>query len=82
MNAKLKQKELHERILEAWESLPDGSKKRLELLGHNKQMTQYIIKNPEYSNISKMESLLLAIKQASKDIKNKVIKQDNKVQKA
>jgi hypothetical protein len=82
MTAKEQQKELRKRILEAWQSMPDGSKKRLELLGHNKQMTHHIIKTPQYAVISKMESLLFAMKQASKDIKNKVVKQDKKVQKA
>jgi hypothetical protein len=82
MKAKLKQKELHKRILEAWQNMPDGSKKRLELLGHSRQMTAHILKTPNFAVISKMESLLLAMKQASKDIKNKVVKQDKKVQKA
>lgn len=74
--------DLHKRIVTAWDNLPDGAKTRVQKLGHVQQNTNYILNHPNYQDKAKMESLLNAIKQASKDVTTEIKKQDKKVQKA
>ena len=73
---------LHKRIVKAWDSMPTGGKNRLPNLGHSAQQIDYILKNPSYSNESRMELLLTAIKQVSKDIAKDVAAKNKRVQKA
>lgn len=73
---------LHERLAEAWNNMPAGGKNKLPNLGHSSQQIYYILENPDYSNESRMESILNAIKQVSKDIAKDVEEKNNKVQKA
>lgn len=73
---------LHKRLVEAWKNMPAGGKSRLPKLGHSQQHIDYILKNPKYTNYSKMELLLNAIKQVSKDIARDIAIKNTKVQKA
>jgi len=73
---------LHTRLVKAWENMPDGAKTRVQLLGQVQQTTSKILNNPKYKDTSKMESLLNAIKQASKDVSKEVTTKNRKVQKA
>ncbi len=73
---------LHKRLVKAWDNMPVGGKNRLPKLGHSSQQIDYILKNPNYSNESRMELILSAIKQVSKDIAKDVVSKNNKVQKA
>ena len=74
--------DLHKRIVKAWDNMPVGAKTRLQHLGHIQQKTDYILKHPRYQDETTMESLLNAIKQASKDVLSDTKRKDNKVQKA
>lgn len=73
---------LHNRLVKAWDSMPTGGKNRLPKLGHSSQQIDYILKNPNYSNESRMNLILAAIKQVSKDIAKDVAAKNDKVQKA
>ncbi len=73
---------LQKRLVEAWDNMPVGGKERMKKLGHKPQHMYYIFDNPNYKNVAKMELLLTAIKQVSKDIAKDVEEKNNKVQKA
>lgn len=73
--------DLHTRLVKAWKNMPDGAKTRVQLLGQVQQTTSKILNNPNYKDTAKMESLLNAIKQASKDVTIEVTAKNKKVQK-
>ena len=72
---------LHSKIVKAFKELPAGAKKRLEMLGHKQQHTDYILKNESYGNDSKMLLLLQAMKQASSDVYRQVKVENQNIQK-
>lgn len=61
-------KELRKRAIEAMDSLPKGGKARLVKLGHSRQIQTYIRDTETYSDTLRLNQILLACKQVSKDM--------------